>query len=113
VQLANLTSFRYCPAKFFQGGQMTKADLIETVSGTCGFSKKESAGLVECVFSLAKECLQSGEDLKISGFGKFEVKQKKSRRGRNPHTGETLEISARRILSFKPSQLLKDALNEA
>ena len=92
---------------------MTKADLVETVSGTCGFSKKESAGLVECVFSLAKECLQSGEDLKISGFGKFEVKQKKSRRGRNPHTGEALEISARKILSFKPSQLLKDALNEA
>ena len=91
---------------------MTKADLIETVSGTCGFSKKESADLVECVFSLAKECLQSGEDLKISGFGKFEVKQKNSRRGRNPQTGESLEISARRILSFKPSQLLKDALNE-
>ena len=100
-------------SEIFQEGQMTKADLVETVSGTCGFSKKESAGLVECVFSLAKECLQSGEDLKISGFGKFEVKQKKSRRGRNPHTGEALEISARKILSFKPSQLLKDALNEA
>ncbi|OGT99528.1 MAG: integration host factor subunit alpha [Geobacteraceae bacterium GWB2_52_12] len=92
---------------------MTKADLIETVSGTCGFSKKESAGLVECIFSLVKECLMSGEDLKISGFGKFEVKHKKSRQGRNPQTGETLEITARKILGFKPSQLLKTAVNKA
>lgn len=91
---------------------MTKADIIETVSGKCGFSKKESAELVECVFSLIKGCLESGEDLKISGFGKFEVKQKNPRRGRNPQTGEALEISARRILSFKPSQLLKAAVNK-
>lgn len=92
---------------------MTKADIIETVSDVCSFSKKESAELVECVFSLIKGCLESGEDLKISGFGKFEVKQKNSRRGRNPQTGESLEISARRILSFKPSQLLKAAVNNA
>lgn len=92
---------------------MTKADIIETVSGTCDLSKKESSELVECVFSLIKGCLESGEDLKISGFGKFEVKQKSSRRGRNPQTGEVLEISARRILSFKPSQLLKSAVNRA
>lgn len=92
---------------------MTKAEIIETVSDTCGFSKKESSQLVECVFSLIKSCLESGDDLKISGFGKFEVKQKNSRRGRNPQTGEALEISARRILSFKPSQLLKDAVNKA
>lgn len=92
---------------------MTKVDIIETVSGTCGFSKKESSELVECVFSLIKKSLESGEDLKISGFGKFEVKQKNARRGRNPQTGEVLEISARRILSFKPSQLLKAAVNNA
>ena len=92
---------------------MTKADIIETVSVTCGFSKKESFDLVECVFSLIKKSLESGEDLKISGFGKFEVKHKNTRRGRNPQTGEALEISARRILSFKPSQLLKTAVNNA
>ena len=92
---------------------MTKADIIESISGTCGFSKKESSELVECVFSLIKGCLESGEDLKISGFGKFEVKHKNSRCGRNPQTGETLEIAARRILTFKPSQLLKTALNNA
>lgn len=92
---------------------MTKADIVETVSNSLGFSKKESSELVECVFSLIKGCLESGEDLKVSGFGKFEVKQKKSRRGRNPQTGEALEISARRILSFKPSQILKTALNKS
>jgi integration host factor subunit alpha len=90
---------------------MTKADIIETVSGTCNFTKKDSSELVECVFALIKGCLESGEDLKISGFGKFEVKQKNSRRGRNPQTGEVLEISERKILSFKPSHLLKSAIN--
>lgn len=90
---------------------MTKADIVEKVSDTCGYSKKESSELVECVISLIKECLESSEDLKISGFGKFEVQQKKARRGRNPQTGEALEISARKIITFKPSQLLKTALN--
>lgn len=91
---------------------MTKADIIDRVSRECGFSKKESSDLVESCFSLIKSCLENGEDLKISGFGKFEVKQKNSRRGRNPQTGEAIEISARRILSFKPSQILKAAVNE-
>ncbi|MDD5286075.1 MAG: integration host factor subunit alpha [Desulfuromonadaceae bacterium] len=90
---------------------MTKADVVEAVSSSCGFSKKESIDLVENVFALIKGCLERGEDLKISGFGKFEVKQKNPRRGRNPQTGETLEISARRVLSFKPSQLLRAAVN--
>jgi integration host factor subunit alpha len=90
---------------------MTKADIVERVSSACGFSKKEASELVEGCFALIKECLENGEDLKISGFGKFEVKQKSTRRGRNPQTGEAIEISARRILSFKPSQILKAAVN--
>jgi integration host factor subunit alpha len=90
---------------------MTKSDVVEAVSNSCGFSKKESIDLVENVFSLIKGCLERGEDLKISGFGKFEVKQKNPRRGRNPQTGEALEISARKVLSFKPSQLLRSAVN--
>lgn len=90
---------------------MTKADVIEAVSGGSGFSKKESIDLVESVFLLMKGCLERGEDLKISGFGKFEVKHKKPRRGRNPQTGESLEISARRVISFKPSHLLRNAVN--
>jgi integration host factor subunit alpha len=90
---------------------MTKSDVIEAVSNGCGFSKKESIDLVENVFSLMKSCLERGDDLKISGFGKFEVKKKNSRRGRNPQTGEALEISARRVLIFKPSKLLRAAVN--
>jgi len=84
---------------------VTKADIIENVSTQLGFTKKESQDLVESVLSLLKSTLESGENVKISGFGKFEVKQKKDRRGRNPQTGETITIDSRRILSFKPSTL--------
>lgn len=90
---------------------MTKADLIESVYLKTGFSKKESADIVEMVFDLMKETLESGEKIKIAGFGNFVVKEKSSRRGRNPQTGDEIEISARRILTFKPSQVLKTAIN--
>lgn len=91
---------------------MTKADMIEKVNNQLGFSKKESAELVESLLSLLKSTLASGEDVKISGFGKFEIKQKADRKGRNPATGETITIEARKILSFKPSMLLRLALNK-
>ena len=90
---------------------MTKADIVERVSERIGVTKKESQDLVESVLSLLKNTLEAGEDVKISGFGKFEVKQKKDRRGRNPQTGEAITIEARHILSFKPSTLLKAAIN--
>lgn len=90
---------------------MTKADLIESVYLKTGFSKKESADIVEMVFDLMKETLESGEKIKIAGFGNFMVKEKSSRRGRNPQTGDEIEICARRILTFKPSQVLKTAIN--
>jgi integration host factor subunit alpha len=90
---------------------MTKADIVERVSEKIGVTKKESQDLVESVLSLLKNTLEAGEDVKISGFGKFEVKQKKDRRGRNPQTGETITIEARHILTFKPSTLLKAAIN--
>jgi integration host factor subunit alpha len=64
------------------------------------------------VFGVLKNTLEAGEDIKIAGFGKFKVKQKKDRRGRNPQTGEAITIEARRILSFKPSALLKTAVNK-
>ncbi|MFO7983535.1 MAG: integration host factor subunit alpha [Desulfuromonadales bacterium] len=92
---------------------MTKADLIESVYLKTGFSKKESADIVEMVFDLMKETLESGEKIKIAGFGNFVVKEKSSRRGRNPQTGDEIEICARRILTFKPSQVLKTAINGA
>lgn len=90
---------------------MTKADLIENVYNRTGYSKKESAELVESVFDIIKDTLEAGEKIKIAGFGNFEVKDKANRRGRNPQTGEEIEISSRRILSFKPSQVLKASIN--
>ncbi len=90
---------------------MTKADIIESVYEKVGFSKKDSAEIVEMVFDTIKDTLERGEKIKISGFGNFVVRDKKKRIGRNPQSGETIEISARRVLTFKPSQVLKNALN--
>jgi integration host factor subunit alpha len=90
---------------------MTKADLVENVYVKTGFSKKESADIVEMVFDLIKETLENGEKIKIARFGNFVVKDKSTRRGRNPQTGEEIKISSRRILTFKPSQVLKASIN--
>src|SRR5881296_2020232 len=79
---------------------MTKADVVESVSKEAGFSKKESAEIVEMVFDTVKDTLERGEKIKLSGFGNFVVREKKSRVGRNPQTGQEIEISARRVLKF-------------
>ncbi|OGP98693.1 MAG: integration host factor subunit alpha, partial [Deltaproteobacteria bacterium RBG_19FT_COMBO_52_11] len=76
-----------------------------------GFSRKESAEIVDLVFDLMKETLEAGNKIKISGFGNFIVREKRSRKGRNPQTGQEIQISARRVLTFKPSQVLRKALN--
>lgn len=92
--------------------KMTKADIIEVVyEQVGGFSKKEAAEIVETVFDAIKETLERGVKIKISGFGNFVVRDKKARIGRNPQTGEEIIISERRVLNFKPSQVLKNALN--
>ncbi len=90
---------------------MTKADIVEVIYGKVGFSRKESAEIVDLVFDLMKETLEGGEKIKISGFGNFIIREKQSRKGRNPQTGEEILISARRVLTFKPSQVLRKALN--
>lgn len=90
---------------------LTKADIVERVYSKIGFSKKEASELVELVFGTLKNSLNDGEKVKISGFGNFEVRQKDSRIGRNPQTGDQITIDARRVLSFKPSQVLKDMIN--
>ncbi|MCX7977827.1 MAG: integration host factor subunit alpha [Bdellovibrionaceae bacterium] len=90
---------------------VTKADIVEKVYQKIGFSKKEASELVELVFSSLKEVLQRGEKVKISGFGNFVVRGKNERIGRNPQTGERITISARRVLTFRPSQVLKAMLN--
>jgi integration host factor subunit alpha len=92
---------------------MTKADIIEYVYDKVGgFSKKEAADIVETVFQLIKDTLSSSEKIKISGFGNFVVREKNKRVGRNPQTGNPIIIEERRVLNFKPSQVLKSALNQ-
>ncbi len=91
---------------------MTKADIVEKIYEKVGFSKKESAELVELVFDIMKNTLESGDKIKIAGFGNFVVKEKADRRGRNPQTGEEIVITARKILTFKPSQVLKASIND-
>lgn len=90
---------------------MTKADIIEKVYQKIGFSKKEASELVEMVFDQLKTVLCHGDKVKISGFGNFIVREKKERVGRNPQTGDQIKISARRVLTFRPSQVLKAILN--
>jgi integration host factor subunit alpha len=77
-----------------------------------GLSKKESAELVDLALEIMMETLEKGEPVKISGFGNFVVRQKRARRGRNPQTGEDITITARKVLTFKPSALLKKAISQ-
>ena len=91
---------------------MTKADLVNKIFEQIGGTKKEAADLIEKLFDAMKNTILEGESIKISGFGNFIVRTKKPRIGRNPQTGETIEISARRVLTFKPSQVLRDAVNK-
>ena len=90
---------------------MTKADLVDLIYERVGYSKKEAGAVVEEVFAIIRDSLCGGGKVKISGFGSFVVNQKKSRRGRNPQTGEPIVIDSRRVLSFKPSQVLKELVN--
>jgi integration host factor subunit alpha len=92
---------------------MTKADIVEVVHNRTGFSKKESSEAVESILDILKEILEEGEKIKLSGFGNFVIRNKEVRKGRNPKTGEEMEISARSVLTFKPSQKLKDHINGA
>jgi integration host factor subunit alpha len=89
---------------------MTKADLVDLIYERVGSSKKEACEVVEAVFGIIEDSLRRGEKVKISGFGSFSVNHKRARRGRNPQTGLTIIIDSRRVLSFKPSQVLKDLI---
>jgi len=89
---------------------MTKNDIVQNVHDKLGFSKKDSAKMVEHVFEIMKDNLARGEKIKVSGFGSFAVREKKARKGRNPQTGEEILISARKVLTFKASQILKKVL---
>ncbi len=95
------------------GRTVTRADLCEAVYQKVGLSRTESADLVEMVLADISECLVSGEPVKLSSFGSFLVRSKGERIGRNPKTGEEVPISPRRVLVFKPSNVLKQKINES
>jgi integration host factor subunit alpha len=91
---------------------LVKNDLIESLYNQCGLSKHQSRALVDNVFELIKKSLESGDDVLISGFGKFIVREKAERRGRNPATGGDLTLDARRVVVFKSSGVLRKKLDE-
>jgi integration host factor subunit alpha len=93
------------------GDNMTKADIVERIYEKVGFSKKEATDVVESIFEIIKGRLEQSEKVKISGFGNFVINAKRPRKGRNPQTGEEITITGRRVLSFKPSPVLKKAIN--
>ncbi len=90
----------------------TKGDLIDSIYLENNFSKKVSSKIVESIFDILKDSLASGEDVLVSGFGKFYIQGKRERKGRNPSTGEILILDPRRIVSFRCSDKLRLLLNE-
>ena len=90
---------------------LIKSQIVEEISSRSGFTKKKSADAVEALLEIIKSTLSSGEDVLISGFGKFCVKEKDTRRGRNPATGETMMLAPRKVVTFKCSQKLRDQVN--
>ena len=86
---------------------LTKADIAEHLFTQLGMSKREAKVMVEAFFEEIREALERGEQVKISGFGNFDLREKNQRPGRNPKTGEDIPISARRVVTFRPGQKLK------
>jgi integration host factor subunit alpha len=92
---------------------LTKADFAEQVFDELGFIKREAHEIIECFFEAIKDRLEQGEPVKLSGFGKFTLRDKSGRPGRNPKTGETVPITPRRVVTFKVSPKLKAQLGQA
>lgn len=88
-------------------GALTKADMAEKLIEELGLSKRDAKDMVELFFNEIRECLKANEQVKISGFGNFDLRDKRERPGRNPKTGEEIPISARRVVTFKAGQKLK------
>ncbi len=87
---------------------LTKADLAERLYHELGFNKREAKELVDTFFDSIRAALEAGDSVKLSGFGNFDLRDKKQRPGRNPKTGEEIPISARRVVTFKPGQKLRE-----
>jgi integration host factor subunit alpha len=92
---------------------LTKDVLIEMIHDKVGYPVKEAKDILEMILEEIKLKLEEGKSVKISGFGKWSLKDKTSRPGRNPHTGDRIEISARRVVTFHPSDKLRDAVNRS
>jgi integration host factor subunit alpha len=90
---------------------LTKAQIVESIQNQIGFTQKGSSEIVETLLEIIKNTLESGEDVLISGFGKFCIKEKKERKGRNPATGNAMMLSPRKIVTFKCSGKLRDQIN--
>ena len=90
---------------------MTKNDIVDSLHEKIGFTKKETSDIVDSIFDSIKTALSESKSVKISSFGNFVIREKQSRMGRNPKTGEEVEISARSVVTFKPSQKLKETIN--
>ena len=91
---------------------MTKADLVDKIHANTGLTRDEAFAYLETILETIKKTLETAETVKISGFGSFVVKEKNSRKGRNPQTSEPIMITARKILTFKPSPVLKNRINQ-
>lgn len=92
---------------------MTKADIISAVFDKVGLPKQDAEELVEMILDTVKQTLKTGETVKLSGFGNFVVRKKRSRKGRNPKTGQEIEITPRSVVSFRPSMIFKEHVIEA
>jgi integration host factor subunit alpha len=90
---------------------LTKANIVDAIHNELGFPKNRSAELIEILLEQIKNTLEKGEDVLISGFGKFCVKDKKERRGRNPATGDDMMLSQRQVVTFRCSHLLREKIN--
>ena len=90
---------------------LTRADIVESTHNRFGLSKKECSELTETLLEIIKRTLESGEDVLISGFGKFNVKNKNERKGRNPATGDDMMLPSRKVVTFKCSGKLQDKVN--
>ncbi len=90
---------------------LTKAQIIDAIPEELGISRKKSVEVVETLLEIVKRQMENGEDVLISGFGKFCIKEKKSRRGRNPATGSDMMLDQRRVVVFRCSKLLRDKIN--
>jgi len=92
---------------------LTKAEMAEHLFEKLGINKRDAKDLVETFFEEVREALESGEQVKLSGFGNFDLRQKNERPGRNPKTGEDIPIKARRVVTFRPGQKLKNRVESS